>query len=310
MADRRSRQSSREKPRLRRVAGSQRRKAARSDAPRQHWVLRLRTWIIGVLVAGLALGITDLVSRTVGTGANKVEHLISGSDLVQDQSVTSDGLTIRTMVLQGLGCPPKNGDVYPRSVTPGLSPAVEPGAGPTHGGKTWANSPGMFGAVPASPTQIQIFLTGPTNHAVIITDLKFHVISRKPQIKGTWLNLSSGCGAGGNYHYGAVDFDTQPPYWISTRALPERYRTDALKFPYTVTANDPESLVIDVQMENCDCTWDATLSWIDGSTAKSKVLDDNGHPFETTSVTGVTGADWHDTSNDSTPRWSSIPLPQ
>lgn len=214
MADRKPNRSSYGKLRLRHVAGSKRRDTVGSGKQQPHWARRLRTWVIGVVVAGLGLGVTDLVSRTVDKGASQVEYLIlnpppgSRSGLtVQDQTVTSDGLTIYTTVLQGLGCE-GSGDVYPTGITPGISPTVVPGTGPTHGGKTWDQSPGEFGAVPASPTEIKIYLTGPTNHAVIITDLKFHVISHKPQVKGALLNVASGCGGAGSYQYGVVDLDS------------------------------------------------------------------------------------------------------
>jgi hypothetical protein len=84
-----------------------------------------------------------------------------------------------------------------------------------------------------------------------------------------------------------------------------------LKFPYTATASDPVAFVIDVQMEHCDCTWDAVLSWIDGNAAKSAVINDNGHPFETTSITGMTGTNWYpdfqDFPGNATPKWTSGP---
>jgi hypothetical protein len=62
-------------------------------------------------------------------------------------------------------------------------------------------------------------------------------------------------------------------------------------------------------MEHCDCTWDATLTWIDGSAVKSKVILDNGHPFETMSVTGKTGANWTNLQDGQpTSGWTPSPL--
>ena len=317
MVGRRPTQSSRGRSRSRRTAGGQRRKKLELDTRPPHWTRRVRTWVIGVILAGLGAGIGGIVSTLVGTGASTVEKVLSPSShlssgkLVEDATLTRDGLTIHTTVVQGLGCLP-NGNVYP-DVTPGLEKGFAPGSGPTHRGKTWDKSPQAFGAVPASPVEIQIYLTGPANHAVIITDLKFHVLSRKPQLRGSWLQTTDQCGGGGYDHYGIIDFDTPPPYWLPAGALPKYYRTDILKFPYTATANDPAALVIDVQMEHCDCTWDAVLSWIDGTAAKSAVINDNGHPFETTSVTGMTGTDWHpdfqDFPGNATPKWTSGPWP-
>ncbi len=281
----------------------------------------VRTWVIGAVVAGLGLGITGLVTRAFDFGTNAAGGLIH--QLLPTESATSHAsasssapatpagaavgtyfsavgvehkvvgdLVLSTAVLQGFGgCPGGDGYVYPSKNTPGLSTSVEPGTGPRHDGKTWDEDPAAFGAVPGSPTLIDIYLSGSSDRAVTIVGLKFHVISRKPQVHGPWLEVPGQCGGGTTYHYAAVDLDAPPPYFIPN-VLPTWENADVLKFPFTASASDPEPIQVSVRTEKCDCTWNATLSWVGANGLQSKVINDNGHPFETTAVTGMKQTEW------------------
>jgi hypothetical protein len=276
---------------------------------RKPWYRRIATYVGGAIIVPVLVGVLILLAngeaqKALGIGSSQP----SPSGTQGSAGFTGSGLAIKTQVSQGLGCS-SNGDVFPSSITPGLSLSVAPDREPTHKGKTWVTAPSAFGAVSASPVVIRIYLTGPSNHAVIITGIKFHVFSRRPEVKGTWLNSAYGCGAAGVYRYGVADLNAPPPYWVSPSKLPDNMRVSPLQFPYTATANSPEELYVNVQMEDCECTWDAVLSWIDGSIAKSKVINNHGHPFVTTSVAGLTGADWYNTSTDPTPTWTSTPWP-
>jgi len=143
---------------------------------------------------------------------------------------------------------------------------------------------------------LNITATGPTDHAVVLTGLDFHVTKRKDALQGTVLNVAEGCGEAGQFRYGKIDLGEEPPRWMSPDQLPvlqefpETYT--ALTFPYKVTANDPESLQIDVTATNCDCSWTATLHWIDGPTVGSGVIDNGGRPFEVTPGQGLPSYRW------------------
>ncbi|MFC1435195.1 hypothetical protein ACEZDB_31590 [Streptacidiphilus sp. N1-3] len=88
-----------------------------------------------------------------------------------------------------------------------------------------------------------------------------------------------------------MDLDTAAPYFLPYKP-PSGESTDQLRFPYTATANDPETLLVDLVTDHTDCTWDVTLSWVDGGMSKTALIDDNGKPFELTSVTGMTQKRW------------------
>ena len=214
----------------------------------------------------------------------------NGIHWVNSQFSAGSGLIINSSIEEGFGgCPGGSGYVYPGSS--GITTAIPPGTGPKRGGKTWDQNPWAFGAVPAGPARIKIYLTGPADHAVVITGLQFHVLSRKPAFSGAWLFVSGQCGGGSAYHYAKYDFDAAVPY-LRPYVKPTGESTDELRFPYTTTATDPAALMVDVSTDHTDCTWDLVLSWIDGGTAKTARIDDNGKPFELTSAAGMTQKSW------------------
>jgi hypothetical protein len=185
----------------------------KASAPRTRLARAARrpaTWIAAAALAGAATYVSTLVSASISNGASAVGKSLgigsgpAGDSALDTSTPGSDGMAVNVAVNQGIGCPPENGDVYPASLTPSLSGAVQPGTGPRHGGKTWDAAPGAFGAVPASPAQLTIYVTGPRDHAMIITGLTFHVASRGKPVEGPWLNSEEQCGGGGVYHYGVV----------------------------------------------------------------------------------------------------------
>ena len=175
--------------------------------------------------------------------------------------------------------------------------SIPPGSGPRRNGKTWDQAPAAFGAVPADPVTLLISATSTLNHAITLTDLKFHVVSRAPAIRGTRLNILEGCGAGGTFRFGYINLDLSPPYWVPNAKIPETYRADALKFPYTITANDPETLWITLTTTRCDCRWYAELDWIDGTAVGQTKITDNGLAFATTAHANIPAFAWTPVSN-------------
>ena len=192
---------------------------------------------------------------------------------------TATGPTIALEVGQGMGCEGE-GWVFP--FPPKKIANLPPGTGPRRRGKTWDQAPAFFGAAPADPITLRIFASDGLNHAITLTGLEFHVVSRAPAIQGTRLNIQAGCGGAGEFRFGYVDLDLPPPYWVPNAKIPVNVRADALKFPYTVTANDPEELLITVTTARCDCRWYAELEWVDGAIVGRTKITDIGLPFDTT----------------------------
>jgi hypothetical protein len=159
-------------------------------------------------------------------------------------------------------------------------------------GHTWDQDPSAFGAVPAQPVTLYIGASTHLNHAITLTGLRFHVVSREPAIRGTLLNAATGCGAAGIYRYGEVNFDSPPPYWVPNARLPADVRAESLRFPYIVTTNSPETLLITVTAKSSYVRWYAELDWIDGAVVGHTKITDHGGPFAITASAGVPGFWW------------------
>jgi hypothetical protein len=253
----------------------------------------MRKWIIGTLLAALAAAVagvaTDLATSAEHQAGKAISDLTGLGHSGRGVLKTASGPTIALQIDQGMGCG-GTGWVFP--FPPHKIANAPPGTGPRRRGGTWDKAPAAFGAVPADPVTLLIRATATLHHAITLTDLKVHVVSRKPAIQGTRLNVTGGCGAAGTFRYGYINLDLSPPYWVPHAHIPKAIRADALKFPYTVTANDPEILLITVTTKHCACRWYAELDWIDGSTSGQTKITDHGHNFATTAHAKMPGFVW------------------
>jgi hypothetical protein len=154
--------------------------------------------------------------------------------------------------------------------------------------------------VPAGPVSIVLSLTGPDRHSVTVTGVTLHVLQRRPQVVGPWVNRAQNCREPGPARDAVADLDRQAPYYVPDAGV---------RFPVRLSTGDVKPLRITVRTEFCDCMWNATVHWLDGDRPMSALIDDHGHPFETTSVTGDHGVNWVNTSQASAASgWHTRPL--
>lgn len=242
---------------------------------------KVAAWVFAAVVLGVGGAIMAHTQRAVDTAA---DHFLGGSTITFK---TTSGPVLRVDVGQGLGCS-GNGWVFP-----GRAPVDHaPGTGRKKSGQTWDRSPRAFGAVIASGASVKISVTGPTDHAITLTGLRFHVLHRAGPRKGYVVNRSDGCGAAGVYRYGAVDLASPAPHWVTGVALPKESGLTALRFPYTVTATDVENIDVDVFTRTCTCSWTASLDWVDGDRSGTSTIDDHGRPFEMAPNAGLKAVAW------------------
>ncbi|MEY9931226.1 hypothetical protein ABH926_005875 [Catenulispora sp. GP43] len=220
--------------------------------------------------------------------------------IVQDFNVAKvsvGGLDVNASVVQGLGCPNLSalGWVYPSSITPGLTSSDRPGAGPTHAGKTWDQAPAAFGVVAPSPVAMDLVLTSTSDNAITLAAPDVHVLSTGAQIKGLWLNITGGCGAGPcnpdppKTYY---DLDKPYPYLLSGSAVPDGLGDCGTDYPSTIPPHGTFTVELLVTTEKCDCRWDTRLSWVNGTSKHTLTVNDAGKPFEITSVKGNPAIMW------------------
>lgn len=274
---------------------------------RAYWLRRIRLLVTVAVLLGVAAGVGVLTSNDEPrSGAETTPVITPGTGhVVQIRAASASGVAISTTVDQGLGCAGQ-GMVYPGSVVPEMSTHIRPGTGPKLAGSTWDQEPRAFGAVPAGPVSIVLSLTGPTRHTVTVTGVALNVVRRRSQVVGPWVNRAQNCGHPGPFRAAVADLDQPAPYYVLGTATPG---DDAVRFPVRLSTGDAKPLRVIVRTEHCDCMWNATVHWLDGNEVMSTVLDDGGHPFETTSVTGDQGVNWVNSSAaNAASGWRTQPL--
>ncbi|MEU6878938.1 hypothetical protein [Streptomyces sp. NPDC046712] len=143
-----------------------------------------------------------------------------------------------------------------------------------------------------------ITVNGKSDEAIVLTDLTFHVEERKPPLAGIYIPEGQ-CLSASVFRSAEVKLNARPPQWKPAVARKEGERREPLNFPYTVTAADPEILVVTVDPAGCHCTWWAELAWASGDESGTSPIKEDGKPFQTTSVTGLPAFAWTGSKRES-----------
>ncbi|MEU4487719.1 hypothetical protein AB0H94_23010 [Streptomyces purpurascens] len=242
---------------------------------------RAKVWLIGLIAATITGTLSGVLGDVLTSAGQSLRRIVVGDNreaVIKNRNGPILGVHIEQG--DGDGCN-ASGWIYPE---PPSAPIMNtpPGTGPRRDGKAWDEDPPAFGAAPAGPVTLYITARARDERAILIHDIRFRVVERRPPIRGTHISLAGDCGDSPLYHVGRVNFDAKPPYWVPVGNFMERFRRDELKFPYTATASDPATLLIDVNPGRCHCAWRVELRWTDGSESGTTVIDDNGKPFDVT----------------------------
>ena len=76
----------------------------------------------------------------------------------------------------------------------------------------------------------------------------------------------------------------------------------AVNFPYRVSAEDPEVLLVDATTQNYDARWYLELAWSSQGRTGTIRIDDHGRPFQTTSTKGMPRC-WYGTNDAGKRAW-------
>ncbi|MFJ3728271.1 hypothetical protein ACIPYQ_37675 [Streptomyces sp. NPDC090045] len=275
---------------------------AETSAPRPPPWKRVRVWLVGLVLASVTAAVSSLVTDALTGAGQSLRRIISGDNrevIIKDEQGPILGVHVEQGDGDGCNAP---GWVYPESPA---APIMNrpPGTGIRKDGKTWDQDPPAFGAAPAGPVTLYISARARDERAIIIHDIRFRVVERRPPIHGTRISLAGGCGDSPTYHVGRVNFAARPPYWVPAGDFMEGFRKDELKFPYTATESDPATLLIDVTPGNCHCAWKVELRWTDGKLSGTTVIDDNGKPFQITDSSGLPVFTWQEGKRVPDDRW-------
>ncbi|PIM70968.1 hypothetical protein CTU88_21005 [Streptomyces sp. JV178] len=164
-------------------------------------------------------------------------------------------------------------------------------------------------AVHGGPTGVQITVQGRGSAAVVLDALHVRVVNRATPAadRGIVYSLSDGCGAGIVPRYFSVNLDAHQPL---ARSVPgdngSGTKIPAINFPYQVSLQEPEVLVVSTLNQSCTCDWYLELAWSSQGRTGTVRIDDHGRPFRSTSTKGLTGYRY-DRISYSPGRWVPIP---
>ncbi|MFF8844115.1 helix-turn-helix domain-containing protein [Streptomyces sp. NPDC015127] len=148
---------------------------------------------------------------------------------------------------------------------------------------SWAAS---LGALHAGETQVRITVRGKGPEAVVLESLHVRVVERRTPPEQAVYRTSSGCGGALTPRLFDVDLDASRPVARPQPGNDSGTPLPAVSFPYTVSASDPESLLVSGRTVACDCDWYLELRWSSGERGGSVRIDDDGRPFRTSGVRG------------------------
>ncbi|MCX5051946.1 MULTISPECIES: helix-turn-helix domain-containing protein [unclassified Streptomyces] len=165
------------------------------------------------------------------------------------------------------------------------------------------------GAVHGRQTMVQISVQGKSSTAVVLEALRVRVVSRGTPLKGTTYDMAQGCGGGLGPRYFDVNLDINRPIARAVSGADDRGNpAPAVKFPYRVSAQDPEVLLATATTEMYDCAWYLELDWSSQGRTGTVRIDDHGRPFRTSSIKGLPRY-WYGTNGHGVRQWVPAEVP-
>ncbi|MER5198659.1 helix-turn-helix domain-containing protein [Streptomyces sp. NPDC002755] len=157
-------------------------------------------------------------------------------------------------------------------------PPVEQDAG------AWAATQG---AVHGRQTRVQISVQGRSSTAVVLEALHVRIVSRDTPAAGSAYAMGQGCGGDLTPRRFTMNLDADRPIARPKDGADSGHTLPAVHFPYRVSAEDPEVLLVDATTQTYDARWYLELDWSSQGRTGTIRIDDHGRPFHTTSIKGM-----------------------
>ncbi|MFI0774424.1 helix-turn-helix domain-containing protein [Streptomyces sp. NPDC021212] len=141
-------------------------------------------------------------------------------------------------------------------------------------------------AVHGGTTNVEVTVQGPAESAVVLRALRVRVVGRRTPLAWSSFAMENGCGGSPTPRAFSVDLDAARPRARPTDGTDEGRPIPAVRFPYRVSASDPEVLLVNARTAGCDCRWYLELEWTSGDRSGTVRIDDSGAPFRTSGVKG------------------------
>ncbi|MER6452877.1 helix-turn-helix domain-containing protein [Streptomyces sp900105245] len=158
------------------------------------------------------------------------------------------------------------------------------------------------GAVHGRQTMVQISVQGKSSAAVVLTALRVRVVSRGTPLPGTAYAMEQGCGGDLTPREFSVNLDVDRPIAHARPGNDTGRPIPAVRFPYRVSAEDPEVLLVTATTEAHDCQWYLELDWSARGRTGTVRVDDHGRPFRTSGIKGLPRY-WYGTNDQGVRQW-------
>lgn len=143
------------------------------------------------------------------------------------------------------------------------------------------------GAVHGRQTMVRISVQGRSSTAVVLEALRVRVVSRGEPAAGNAYAMDQGCGGELMPRRFTVNLDVDRPVARPEDGADSRRTLPAVHFPYRVSAQDPEALLVDASTQAYDARWYLELDWSCQGRTGTIRIDDHGRPFRTTGIEGM-----------------------
>ncbi|MFF7140566.1 hypothetical protein [Streptomyces nodosus] len=143
------------------------------------------------------------------------------------------------------------------------------------------------GAVPGRQTLVQVTVQGRSSTAVVLEALRVRITNRGNPAAGNAYAMDQGCGSDLTPRRFTVDLDADRPVIRARIGSDTGHVIAAVDFPYRVSAEDAEVLLVVAETQLYDARWYLELDWSSQGRTGTIRIDDHGHPFRTTSIKGA-----------------------
>ncbi|MEU3339585.1 transcriptional regulator [Streptomyces sp. NPDC006668] len=158
-------------------------------------------------------------------------------------------------------------------------------------------------AVQGRQSTVEISVQGKSSTAVVLNALRVRIVGRGNPVPGTAYSMDAGCGGGLTPRSFAVNLDVNRPIAHPMPGTNDGGKpAPAVQFPYRVSAQDPEVLLVTATAETYDASWYLELDWSSQGRTGTVRIDDHGHPFRTSGIKGKARY-WYGTNDAGERAW-------
>ncbi|MFZ3499840.1 hypothetical protein ACODT5_42660 [Streptomyces sp. 5.8] len=132
----------------------------------------------------------------------------------------------------------------------------------------------------AGDVSVHVTLQTKSSQSIVVTGVRVDVLATDP-LPGTGQVIdASGCGGGMDPRPFDVDFSAHP---VSVKPgvvrMPGGVTKPGIGFPFKVSSNDPEQLVLDLRSVQGDVRFSVTVTWVSEGELGSATLDNGGKGY-------------------------------